>query len=598
MNEKDRRWNLDVLFKSFDDPAFAAGLDAYREYVRNINEWAEKNLAGTKNVKEKLEEYIGKVNELDAHSAMEMYASLSLEADTRNEAAEKACDAVRTIDAEMVKSAVIFRKFISGVDDIDAVIDSSALLRQYAFALKEAHNQSRHMLSEAEEILYAKLQQVGSDAFSLMVNQLTATLTVDMERDGAIEKIPLSAARNLANDPDPAVRKAAYEAELKAYDQVDKPIAAGLNAIKGDAILQARLRGFDTVLDMTLFNGRMERATLEAMLEAIREKIPVLRRYYRKKAAGLGHDGGLPFYDLVAPAGEVAMTFTYDEACDFVVKVFTGYSKKMGDFARHCFDNDWIDPFPRPGKSGGAFCAGVWNIRESRILSNFDGSYNSVETLAHELGHAYHNLCLKDVGFMNRLFTSCLAETASNYCEIIVEDAALKSAADTGMCDGEAKKRRMAILDNSLRSAVMVVIDIYSRFLFEDEFIRRRQNGPLSVREINELMLWAQRESYGDGLDPEYLHKYMWACKVHYYSANANYYNFPYTYGLLFARGIYAKYLNEGDAFLDKYDSLLAETGRHSLEGVGKIAGLDVTNKEFWLGSLGMIEKMVDEFCE
>jgi len=455
--------------------------------------------------------------------------------------------------------------------------------------LREIVAGGKYLLSEKEEVIAAKLRTTGSAAWTDMKDELLSNMRIPVMIDGEEKVLPLPAIRNLATDPNPETRKNAFFAEMESYKTVDKASAAALNAIKGEVWTMVKLRGYDSPLHMTLVTSRLEKETLDAMISAMEDFLPSLRRFYKKKAEVLGHKNGLPFYDVLAPTSAVKMNFTYEESMAFVLEQFYTFSQKMGDMAKHAFDNNWVDAEVRVGKRGGAFCSNLHHIGQSRIVLNFSGSFSSVNTMAHELGHAYHGLCLKDVPYLNTIYTMPIAETASNFCEAIITDAAIKKA---------SPEEKYAILEGELAAAMQVIIDIYSRFLFESRLFEKRQSGPLSVGEINELMKQAQIDAYGDAVDPSCLHEYMWINKVHYYYSERNFYNFPYAYGKLFASGLYARYLSEGDSFLDKYDALLAATGSNSLETVGDLAGINVREKDFWINSLKLIEQKVDEFCK
>ncbi len=266
---------------------------------------------------------------------------------------------------------------------------------------------------------------------------------------------------------------------------------------------------------------------------------------------------------------------------------FRRFSDKLADFADGAFARNWIDAEPRQGKRGGAFCSTCHALGQSRILANFDGNLDSVTTLAHELGHAYHGFCLKDELAPNTRYSMPVAETASIFAETIIKDAIMQSET------GEAK---LAILETKLMEATQVIVDIYSRYLFESRFIEERKNGDVSLDRTKEMMLQAQKEAYGDGLDQEYLHPYMWLCKPHYYYANSNFYNFPYAFGQLFAQGLYAIYLSDKEKFVQKYDAILRETGRNSITGVAAFAGIDINSKEFWRNSLELIKTEIEEY--
>ncbi|NLY45198.1 MAG: M3 family oligoendopeptidase, partial [Tissierella sp.] len=329
--------------------------------------------------------------------------------------------------------------------------------------------------------------------------------------------------------------------------------------------------------------------SLDSMFTAIKEYLPVFQKYYRQKGKILGHENGLPFYDMFAPVGNVDMDFSYEEAMEFIVNNFRTFSDRLADYAQNAYENDWLDVEPREGKRGGAFCSNIHPIGESRIMANFEGSFSNMTTLAHELGHGYHGLNLKNESILNSRYPMPIAETASIFCETIVESAQLEKS---------SVEEVLGILESSISGAGQVIVDIYSRYLFETKLFEIRKDHPLSVEELKNMMLEAQKEAYGDGLDHDYLHPYMWICKNHYYSAGRNFYNFPYAFGLLFAKGIYAEYLNRGKDFVPEYDKLLNATGKNNIKDVAAMVGIDITNPDFFRQSLSLIEKDIEKFIE
>ena len=409
------------------------------------------------------------------------------------------------------------------------------------------------------------------------------------EIDGEVKNLPLPVVRNMAYSADKNLRKKAYEAELKAYEKIEETSAACLNGIKGEVITLCELRGYKSPLEETLIKSRMDEDILNAMFTAIKESLPAFHKYFRKKAELLGHKNGLPFYDLFAPIGSMNRTFTYEEAREYIVNNFRTFSHKLAAFADRAFENKWIDAEPREGKRGGAFCSNLHPIKESRIMANFDGSFSNVITLAHELGHGYHGLCLTEESILNSKYPMPLAETASIFCETIVVNAALEEASE---------EEKLSILEASLQDAGQVIVDIYSRFLFEDEVFERRKDHSLTVKELKDMMLEAQKKAYGNGLDHAYLHPYMWVNKSHYYSAERNYYNFPYAFGQLFSKGLYVKYLENKEAFVKKYDEFLRETGKNNINDVAKIMDIDVYSVDFYRSSLNLIEEDIEKFVE
>lgn len=589
------RWNLDALYTSFDSANYQNDIKELDTNIAELNSWAEteflkdpddkNNPADTGDViKKYLDSYINIKKLLFGLSS---YAELTFSVDASNNTAKKYTEILEQRLPEITKGAVLFTRWISKIKNLDAVTSNSGLLKDHIFYLQETINNSKYLLSDKEEILAAKLKNTGSNAWSQLWNVLTSTVKVDIEIDGEKKELPLPVVRNMAYESDGAIRKKAFKAELAVYEKFDESAAAALNGVKGEVITIAEIRGFNSPLDMTLKNSRMDKENLDAMFTAIKEYLPVFRKYFTKKAELLGHSKGLPFYDLFAPMGKYEKTFDYDQAREFIVDKFRDFSDKLADYADNAFEKNWIDAEQREGKRGGAFCENLHIIGESRIMSNFDGSFSGVTTLAHELGHGYHGHCIKDESFLNSDYPMPLAETASIFCETLIINAALKNASED---------EAFTLLENSIQGDAQVIVDIYSRFLFETELFEKRKTASLSVEELKAIMLDAQKKSYGNGLDPDVLHPYMWACKPHYYYADYNFYNFPYAFGLLFAKGLYAEYLKTGEPFIEKYDNLLKETGKNTIADVTSMMGIDIQSPDFWRSSLELTAKDIEKF--
>lgn len=584
------RWSLDKLYTSFESKEFQSDLEKLDEGITEFNNWANENLLSLNNPVNKIEDFIKFSAEISTIlTKLRSYATLTSSVDAKNESSSKYKDILSVKASEMTKPNVMFQSFMKSINNLDELIETSELLKEHKFYLNQIKDNSKYMLSEEEEILISKMSNSGSTSWSNLQNKISSTLLVDIELDGEQKQLPLPVVRNLAYDQDPAIRLTAYEAEQKAYKKIEESSAAALNGIKGEVITTTQLRGYKSPLDETLIMSRMDEETLNAMLTAIREFLPVFHRYYRKKAEILGYKKGLPFYEMFAPMGKVNRTFTYEEAIEYVVDNFRSFSEKLADFAENAFENNWLDVEPRDGKRGGAFCSNLHPIKESRIMANFNGSFSNMITLAHELGHGYHGSNLKDESILNSRYPMPIAETASIFCETIVVNAALKEANE---------QEAFGILESSISDAGQVIVDILSRFLFESEVFERRKTHSLSVNELKEIMVNAQKEAYGDGLDHNKLHPYMWINKPHYYNAGLSYYNFPYAFGQLFSKGLYAKYLNEGKDFIIKYDELLNATGKNNIRDVALRMDIDVHDPEFFRSSLRLIEKDIERFIE
>jgi pepF/M3 family oligoendopeptidase len=467
--------------------------------------------------------------------------------------------------------------------DMEELLEESAVARAHLFMLQRAKIAALHQMSPEQEDLASDLSLSGIRSWRNLFNKYTSQLMVDIEIDGEMKTLPISAAQNLAYNLDRDVRRRAYEATQIVMKEAAVTCAAALNSIKGTSLTLAQRRGWESPLDEALFNNVIDRETLEAMMTAVRHTFPDMRRYLKAKARALGLPI-LKWYDRVVPLGQSSISWSYAEAQQFVLDEFATYSPKLHDLAARAFNENWIDAEPRGGKSGGAFC--LW-LRgdESRILANFEPSFTSVGTLAHELGHAYHNLCLADRTILQKDMPMTLAETASTFCQKIVEEAALAKA---GVED------QRIILDGRLEYATRVLIGVPSDFMFESSVFEKRQQRELSADEFCELMVNAQKETLGDAIDHDSLNPYRWVTVPHYYVTN--YYNFPYTFGLLFGLGLYAHYQNDPEAFKSGYDDLLSATGMNEAAELAARFGIDIRTSAFWQSSLDVIRADVDRF--
>jgi len=471
--------------------------------------------------------------------------------------------------------------------DVEALISLSSMANAHAYMLHKSSLQAKHLMSPEEEDLAAELELSSSTVWEKLHGDLTSQIVVPLEIHGEYQELPMSVVRTLAHESDREVRRIAYEAELSGWQKAAIPLAAAMNGIKGQVNTITRRRGWSSPLDASLFEANIDRETLEAMLTAARESFPDFRRYMYAKARALGLKK-LAWYDLYAPVGREQKIWDYEEACTFIVENFAAYSQKLSNFAARAFRENWIDAEPRMGKVDGAYCTPL-RKDESRVFANFKPSFGGVSTLAHELGHGYHNLNLAYRTEMQKNTPMTLAETASIFCETIIRHAAMTNA---------EKQEQIAILEGSIQSACSVVVDITSRFIFESRTFERRKQRELSINEFNELMLESQKETYGDGLDENQLHAYMWAMKPHYYSARLSFYNYPYMFGLLFGLGLYARYQQDSEAFKTGYDELLASTGLGDAATLAAGFGIDIRSTDFWRSSLDIVRQDIDLFEE
>lgn len=578
-------WSLDAFYHGITDPSLEKDMQTLSELIDQFKTSIAE--LSTENIQTSLRKTIEIEEEMSVLARkLISYFNLRRSAHSPDTEGAKYSTKLQHLMASKTKDSVKFRKLIAATENIDEVICGDPVLEEYRFHFSQIQKNASHKLSDEAEDIFARMNLSGGKAWGDLFAYLTANVSVDYKG----EKTSLSAIRGLAESDNAKERKEAYKAELACYDKIQDSIAFALNSIKAQVNTEAMLRGYENPLDMTLVQSRMKKETLDAMLSAIRESLPKFQKYLRHKASLLGYPNGLPWYEILAPMGKAdEKSYTPTEAHAYLVEHFSSFSADLAEMVDTAFREEWIDFYPRKGKIGGAFCSNLPFMKQSRILTNFSGTFGAITTLAHELGHAYHGKQIESHRPLNTVYTMPVAETASNFNELIIVNHAIENAT------GEEKLR---LIETQIQDMTQIIVDIYSRFLFEDEVFRRRKDTFLFADELKKIMLNAQKEAFGNGLDPEHLHPYMWCCKSHYYRSELSYYNFPYAFGGLFSRGLYAKYQEEGEAFLPKYRALLKATTVDTVENIASIAGIDLTKPDFWRKSLSSITSQIDLFIK
>ncbi len=582
------RWNLASIYKDFDSPEYAADIELAGEGAQRLLAFLEpafpesgQALAASVKKAVFLLEEASEITENLFSYAYAVYTT-----DTRAARPLAEINKLETLSLPLAKAVVLFRERLAErAEAIEGLIAKDGEVEGLAFFLRENVSGAAHQMPSDLEDLANDLGRSGGEAWSRLQEALSSTADAVWD-EASGERKNVVALRALAYDADRAVRERAYRLELSAWKSVEIPMAAALNGVKGWYLSLNKRRAWDGALDQSLFQSRISKAALEALIGAIEESLPLFRRYLKAKARLLGVDA-CAFYDLFAPVGSAGGTFTYDQAAAFIVERFSAFDPSMGDFARYAFSSGWIDAETRDGKVGGAYCTGFPLKGESRILCNFEGSFSSLSTIAHELGHAWHHELLKDQREALRRYPMTLAETASIFAETVVFEGTLGLASD---------ESRLSLIEDSLKDSCQVIVDILSRFYFERAVFSRRQEAELPAEEFCGLMLEAQRATYGDALASEALHPYMWAVKSHYYRTGLAFYNFPYAFGLLFGLGLYDRARLEGPSFAASYRELLGLTGRADAVSVAKTAGFDIETAAFWKRGFSVIASRVDEF--
>jgi pepF/M3 family oligoendopeptidase len=594
-------WDVSNVYPALESEEFReavsqleADLDELDDYlsVHGIQRGGDVPNGGAIAVAATMGGYLERMNALlRLYRTLDSYVYSFYSTDSHNTTARRLLSELQVLLVRLERQEVQFRGWIGTVAEqaslFQAALATEGPAQEHIFYLKETAEQSRYLMSVAEETLAAELSLSGSRAWQKLQEVVTSQVMVPFERDGRVEDLPIAVLQNLRTDADGEVRRRAFEAELAAWERVREPLAACLNGVKGTVNTLNARRGRVDCLHQSLDQSRIDRETLEAMLGVMHDSFPAFRRYFRRKAELLGKEA-LAWWDLFAPVGESDKRYTFAETRELILRQFGRFSDRLHALARRAFEQRWIDAEPREGKQGGGFCMALPAVEESRILCNFDGSFEELSTVAHELGHAYHTACMVGKTMLQRRTPMTLAETASILVQTYVTDAVLSQASDA--------QEELAILESFLIDAGQVVVDIYSRYLFEKEVFERRARAELSADEFCEIMLGAQRETYGDGLDSRHLHPYMWAWKPHYYSPSLSFYNFPYTFGMLFGLGLYAIYRERGEAFLPEYDDLLSSTGEGTSAELAARFGCDIRDPGFWKNSMGIIEARIDRY--
>ncbi len=580
----DYTWDLTPLYNGFDDPRFTSDMAAAEKTIADILSFAET--CDTLAPAVLVHGYIDLAERFSVLlEKLACYTNCRSAADTTdNEAASMM--GVLMMKASAISGAeTVIQNTIAALDDPTSLCDTDPTLEEYRYLLKTVKEDSRYLLTEKEETLFSKLNLSGASAWSDMHSYLTSTAKADYRG----EDITLTAARNLAYDADASVREDGYKTELACEEKIKDACAFALNSIKQQVLTECEVRGYASPLEKTLRASGMKRETLDALLSAMVDYLPHFHRYLRAKAKCLGYEGGLRWQDMFAPIGKNDKKYTVEEAKAYLLDIFGRFDTEMHDLIRDSFDERRIDFFPREGKVGGAFDMGIAPIGESRVLTNFDGAFGDISTLAHELGHSFHDKMVFSHSPITQGYSMPVAETASTFNETVVTATAIAHATD--------RDEKIALMDARLSDAAQIICDIYSRYLFETAVFENRTTAFLDADTLCGYMIEAQKKAYGDGLDETTLNPYMWVCKGHYYSGGLSFYNFPYAFGGLFARGLYAKYEAEGAAFVPVYKKMLYATSVGTVEETAMIAGIDLCDRAFWEAGLQAYVEEIDAFC-
>lgn len=591
------KWDLESIFPGgSNSPQLKEKLDAIRgqldKLTRLVTNWdAEKdsptfkNLADILLVQEELSKGLSQV-----FTFIEAIQS----ADVSDKQAGTISGQIFELNSTFsTLQTILTKKMVAMPDDKWNELIELPAFKAIDFSLNETRTQGKELLSEAEEALINTLSIDGFQGWSDHYDSLVATIEIPFEdSEGQVHLLSAGQAYNKMNtDPDNGVREQLFKKWEETWKNMAPLFSDTLNHLAGFRLADYKAHGVKDFLKLPLEYNRMKQETLDTMWKAVSEQKQPFIDYLNRKAQLLGKDK-LSWQDTEAPViigDATAKVYPYDDGADFIVENFRKFSGKMADFAQYAFDHNWIEAEDRSGKRPGGYCSELPESKESRIFMTYAESPSEVSTLAHELGHAFHSHVMTDLPTLNQQYAMNVAETASTFAEMIVADATVKEAA--------SKEEKITLLDTKIQNALAMFLNIHARFLFETSFYNERQSGVVTDERLSELMEEAQKEAYQDSLSD--YHPHFWASKLHFFIADVPFYNFPYTFGYLFSLGIYARSLEEGADFEDKYIDLLRDTASMSTEDLAmKHLAADLTKSDFWEAGIAIMKTDVSTFME
>ncbi|MFD1039069.1 M3 family oligoendopeptidase [Virgibacillus byunsanensis] len=579
-------WDLDVIFPG------GSNSTKFRTYLEDIEKEMEQltvtvnsfDAANAESLKKVVDQLEGTTKKLRESFA---FISCLTAQDVKDEKANLLVGKRSEMKAKMDAVRTNFVQKLVSIDDVTwNQLLNHPLLKKVDFVLNEDREKAKDLLSSEEEVLINDLAVDGYHAWGQMYNTIVGNMSVEIEEDGEVKSYSVGQASNKLSNPDRTVRKHVSQQLDKAWSEKADLFGQTLNHLGGFRLQTYKHRNWDSVLKEPLAINRMKKETLDAMWTAISNNKKPFVDFLQKKADLLGLEK-LSMYDVGAPINKSVKTYSYSEGADFIVNHFGEFSPKMADFAQMAFDKRWIEAEDRAGKRPGGFCTSFPESEQTRIFMTYSGTSSNIATLAHELGHAYHQHVMNDVHGLNQGYAMNVAETASTFAEMIVSDASVKSA--------ENKEEKMSLLEDKIKRSVAFFMNIHARFIFEQRFYEERKQGMVSVDRLNELMVEAQKEAYSDSIedyDPNF-----WSSKLHFHITGVPFYNFPYTFGYLFSLGIYAHAKKKGGSFEDDYIALLRDTGRMNVEQLAeKHLNVDLTKADFWEDAIQLCVNDVEEF--
>ncbi len=584
----DMKCDLKSIYSSIDSEDFKADLSKFNTHISNVIIWCERNPVD--NIIGKLEKYLKFYNEYkNLYLKLSCYTYFLVSLDGQNVEAMDMLDEIEEKNDEFMRSFVIFTNWLKGTENLDEIIDSSKYLLKHKFYLKEVFSKSKYILSEKEEQLIKKMQITGSRGWQRLYMEVVSSTNIKVKVNGELKRFSFGELKNVAYDNDANLRKLAFKAEKKACKNISQCISSCINELSGEAINIYDMKGYESVINKVLLDSRMDKETLNTMIEVIEDNLSIFHKYFKIKAKVLGKENKLPFYDIYAPIGKGYEKISYGDCINLIISGFKNFSDDLSNFAKKVFDERWVDAESTTTKGNYALSVDIFPINENRIMTNFSGNYMDILILSHEIGHAYHSYCLKDQELLNTDYPIPIAETASIFCETIMNNELISNA---------KKDDKIMMLERSISSAAYFIVEMYGRFLFEYELFKKRNEGILSVSELNEIMKNSIKKVYGNTVDRNSINSYSWINNIGYYMAGNEFLNFPYIFGILFSKGLYSEYLKNKKVFVNNYNEFLKITSVNNIYDVAKFMNIDINSRDFWESAFKVIKDDIDEFCQ
>lgn len=591
-------WDLDVFFPGGSgSPEFAAFLDQLEQEVEQFSAAVQQARLAAKDaggggagqaaveelaaLTERMQSILLKLHEADSFTEC-------LAAENQNDRkAVQLSGRIAAMNAAYASALTRFDERLMQIPDAEwTALLKSEPLRRIAFPLDERRRLAKQKLPPEMESLIGDLAVDGYHGWGEAYNTAVSKMKIRYEEHGKGLELSAGQAANKLHSPDRKVRTNIFAEWERAWAETADYAADALNRLAGFRIQVYKHRGWESILKEPLDINRMSEQTLSVMWDVIEQNKPIFVQYLHRKAKLLGLER-LSWHDVEAPLGGASREVSFDEAAKLIVESFRKFSPKMADLAQAAFENRWIEAEDRPGKRPGGFCTSFPIKKQTRIFMTYANTMSNVSTLAHELGHAYHQHVMNDLPALAQEYAMNVAETASTFAELIVSDAMLQQAS--------SDEERLTLLEDKIQRSVAFFMNIHARFLFETSFYDERKQGLVSVERLNELMEQAQRRAFHNAL-AEY-HPHFWASKLHFYLTSVPFYNFPYTFGYLFSSGIYAEAKRSGADFENRYIALLQDTGSMTVEELARNhLGVDLTQPEFWQAAVNLAVKDVEQF--